>query len=228
MECKHCNGIFVNESDIKEHLAEYHEKLKFLCAKCDKIFANEQGLLRHQDLHKVERNCVCAKCDEAFHDNKQLLEHEQGHGDLEYKCEKCDKTYNEMRKLRRHDWRSHRSIECTICSEILDSRMEIADHGQNTHKMFRKMPCRYYPDCYDGDECLFYHNMDMETSEIKGGCPNGEYCSDQECTFNEKEHNKLQQLCKFQEKCYKTSCPYKHNSFRKSFLGRGPLEKARK
>ena len=93
--------------------------------------------------------------------------------------------------------------------------------------MFKKMSCRYYPDCYDGDECLFDHNM--ENSEIKlGGCPNGHDCSDQECTFNEKEHIKLQQLCKFQEKCFRISCPYKHDSSRKYFLGRGPSEEKRK
>ena len=223
--CKYCNEMFMKDSDVKEHLAKHHGKLQFDCVKCNKIFANEQSLFKHQETHKDE--FVCTKCDKAFLDNKQLIEHDQCHGNLEFKCEKCDKSYGEMRKLRRHDWRCHRSIECTICSEILESRLEIAKHRQDTHKMFRKMNCRYYPDCYDGDECLFEHNG--ENSEIKtGGCPNGQGCSDQECTFNEKEHMKLSQLCKFQEKCYRISCPYQHNSSRKSFLGTGPLGKIRK
>ena len=132
-----------------------------------------------------------------------------------------------MRKLRRHDWRTHRNIECTICSEILESRQEITKHRQSVHKMFRKLTCRYYPECYDEEECLFEH---VENSENKpNGCPNGQNCTDQECQYTEKEHIYLQSMfCKFKEKCNRSSCAYQHLAVRNSFLVAKHLEKRRK
>ena len=65
---------------------------------------------------------------------EHLLSHVQERRSDMFNCNKCDKSYSDMRKLRRHDWRCHRSIECTICSETLDSRQEIAGHRLNKHK----------------------------------------------------------------------------------------------
>ena len=86
----------------------------------------------------------------------------------------------------------------------------------------------HHSDCYDGDECLFEHIDLKENKQV--GCPNGQDCKNQECNFSEKEHtNPIRDgLCKFQEKCNRTFCSYKHTVLRKSFLGAGPLEKIRK
>ena len=216
-----------NKTRLKEQADKFHVK-EFRCEQCSKIFAKEQGLIKHKESHEQKLDFVCTECGKAFCDNSGLVEHMQYHEVMEHKCEKCDKVYTEMRKLRRHDWRSHRSIECTICSEILENRQEISQHRQNIHRMFRKMTCKYYPDCLDGDECLFEHISNQEN--IKEGCPNGQACKDQECVFNEKEHiNPIRDgLCKFQEKCNRIFCSYKHIFPRKSFLGAGPIEKTRK
>ena len=203
-------------------------KKHFSCEQCSKIFAKEQGLIKHREIHEQKLEFKCAECGKSFCDNSEFVEHMKYHKNIEHKCEKCGKIYSEMSKLRRHDWRSHRSIECTICSEILENRQEITKHRQNTHKMFRTLTCKFYPNCYDGDECLFEHVENMENSQE--GCPNGQVCKDQECNFSEKEHiNPIRNgLCKFQEKCNRISCPYKHIVLRKHFLGVGPLQRTGK
>ena len=134
---------------------------------------------------------------------------------------KCDKQYGDMRQLRRHDWRSHRSIECIICNEKLDSRQDISMHRQTKHRMFRKMACKFFPDCYDGEECLYEHAVvSYETC-----CSNGESCSDQSCLFSEKNHRKLNQiLCTFQARCNRSGCQFRHSVGRQAFLGESPLE----
>ena len=226
--CEQSEKHFTNKSRLKEQADKNHVKKEFKCEQCSKIFAKEQGLIKHQEIHEQKWEFVCTECGKKFCDNIGLVEHMQSHKVMEHECEKCGKIYTEMRKLRRHDWRSHRSIECTICSEILENRQEITQHRQNIHKMFRKMTCKYYPDCYDGDECLFEHISNQEN--IQEGCPNGQACKDQECAFSEKEHiNPIRDgLCKYQEKCNRIFCSYKHIVSRKSFLGAGPIEKARK
>ena len=107
-----------NKARLQEQVVEYIAKKEFKCEQCGKIFAKEQGLIKHQEIHNQKSECLCTECGKALYDNTQLVEHMESHKLMEHKCEKCGKIYSEMRKLRRHDWRSHRSIECTICSEI--------------------------------------------------------------------------------------------------------------
>ena len=129
-----------------------------------------------------------------------------------------------MKKLRRHDWRAHRSIECTICNEMLPSRQDISMHRQAKHRMLRKMVCKFFPDCYDADECLFEHIFISNEENASRWCPRGESCSDQSCLFSENDHRKLDQvlLCKFQASCIRPGCQYRHNVARQAFLGGSP------
>ena len=173
--CDKCNEIFDAQSDLTEHLESHDENTLFECNMCEQTFQGKEKLEDHTRLHKKQ------------------TEKEK------HKCSKCDKIYYDMRKLRRHDWRSHRTIECTICSEVLASRQDISSHRQNSHRMFRKIFCKYFPDCYDDDECLYYHNVDDESPSV---CPQGQECTDQSCTFSEQNHQTRKQvLCRFQEKC---------------------------
>ena len=106
--------------------------------------------------------------------------------ETQHKCTKCDKVYSDMRKLRKHNWRCHRSIYCTIFAEKLDSRLEIVSYRQNKHQMFRNIACIYFPECFDGDECLF-------------------------------DHGSSTVLCRFQSRCNRSGCQYKHNVSRRAF-----------
>ena len=124
-----------------------------------------------------------------------------------------------MGKLRRHDWRSHREIECNLCAEIISSRQDIKTHRESAHKQFRKVFCRYFPDCIDEEECLYEHGNNDDANDERDFCMNGESCDDQSCNFSEQKHSQVQVLCKFQSNCNRLHCLYKHNSARKAFLG---------
>ena len=85
------------------------------------------------------------------------------------------------------------------------------------------MACRYFPECFDGEECLYEHNTAENTGNV---CPNGEKCSDQTCLFNEQQHKSPQQMfCRFQLRCNRSGCPYKHSTTRRAFLGESFLGK---
>ena len=131
---------------------------------------------------------------------------------LTFSCNKCDKVYASMNKLRRHDWRSHREVECSICGKGLRSRDEISNHRKIEHNMFRKTKCKYFPNCIDEDECLFEHDNESKY------CPKGSSCDDQSCVFSEVNHvNMPNMLCRFQAKCNRSECMYKHIRERSSF-----------
>ena len=173
-----------------------------------------------QSVMQCGRNCVL-KCEMEEH----MKVHEEQISRAEHKCNKCDKKYGDMRKLRRHDWRCHRAIECTICMKMLDCRQEISSHREREHRMFKKVPCRFYPDCFDQDECLFEHNNVANESNFSG-CPNGQNCSDQSCTFSEQKHRFInQQVCRYQARCNRSGCQFEHSVSRQAFLGESHLKK---
>ena len=94
------------------------------------------------------------------------------------------------------------------------------------HKILRKIPCKFFPECYDKDESLFEHvNLIENKSNL---CPNGQECSNQECLFTEKQHKTINKItCKFQELCNRVGCQFKHNGPRKAFLEVGQSKKGK-
>ena len=88
--------------------------------------------------------------------------------------------------------------------------------------MFRKVSCKFFQECIDGNECFFEH-QDNEKRKLKV-CPDGIQCSDQSCTFSEANHaSRGIILCRFQAGCNRINCSYKHVAERKAFLGVGSL-----
>ena len=180
----------------------------------------------------------CDQCDKKFKETSELKDHMKYHIQVnnksETKCDKCDKKYSNMSKLRRHDWRSHREIECNICGDKLESRQDISLHRQIEHQMFRKVTCKFFPECIDGDECFFEHKDNNQAEMNKNSknvdiCPNGEKCSDQSCSYSEWKHIKgYNALCKFQANCNRVNCMFVHNVQRKAFLGAGFLNSKEK
>ena len=141
-------------------------------------------------------------------------------------CNKCDKVYGNISKLRRHDWRSHREVDCTVCGERLESRQNISQHRKDKHQMFKIAKCKFFPQCIDADECFFTHNNvpnEGETNRFSRNayfCKDGENFADQSCPISESNHIKSKAvLCRFQANCNRISFSFKHTCERKAFLG---------
>jgi hypothetical protein len=246
--CIECQKIFKDKSELKEHMKTHEQKI-FACVKCVLVFPKESDLRTHKheiytceqcdnkyelknDLEKhvlthVQKEFICNICEQRFAQQESFVKHKKEHEQMpssdDYKCKKCEKTYSSMGNLRRHDWRSHRNIECTICSEMLESRQEISMHRENKHNMYRKIACKYYPECFDGDECLYVHNSALGGNQPSSLCPRGQNCSDQCCTFSEQNHRtQKSSMCRYQQNCNRSGCQFLHVSARKSFLGGSP------
>ena len=177
----------------------------------------------HVGDQKAEHFFTCQACNKVFKEEDSLKDHVIiVHAEKVFTCQICNKSYISMSQLRRHDWRSHREIECNICGENIQSRENIKSHRQTKHQMFKRIFCKYFPACLDGEECFFEHKKDFNVSEEYDGlsCPNGEKCVDQSCKFSEQRHT-LTILCKFQANCNRLNCQYKHNVPRKAFLEGG-------
>ena len=244
--CDVCDKTFIEKSNLTEH-AQIHIQVNGKqephdCDQCDRTFKEKKVLTEHKQTHIQVKNTFdklfeCDKCTNTFLLQAEFTEHTQTHAQVKNscvrKCTKCEKIYSDMSKLRRHDWRSHREIECNICGDKLESRHEISSHRQSKHQMFRKAICKFFPDCLDGDECFFEHKQvehsEDEHASNRSVCPNRQNCSDQSCQFSESEHGEAMQiLCRFQGNCNRQYCLYKHTVNRRAFLGVSPLKTNRK
>ena len=231
-QCEDCDKKFEKEDSFMNHKQIHKRSQTLACDKCEDKFTLKRELMEHIVITHTELNDTqCREPGKGVAEIEVFVDIIQSHKDdaakVEYCCKKCDNIYFDMRKLRRHDWRNHRTIQCTICSEMLESRQDMTSHRQNKHKMFRKLPSRYFPDCYDGDECLFDHNIKEETN--LSVCPNGQNCVDQSCSYSEQNHRSQRpNLCRFQEKCNRAGCLFKHMCVRNAFLGVSPSNTKRK
>ena len=106
-----------------------------------------------------------------------------------------------------------------------ESRQEISTHRRNEHDIVRKIKCKFYPDCIDQDECFFVHKESTPQSEENGNrqyryCVQGEECQNQSCEFDETKHKNMKDImCRFQARCNRSECAFKHIVERASFLG---------
>ena len=227
-KCGTCGDNLQDEEKLKSH-EENHKNDSTYCYKCDEIFVVKGDYVKHQEKHREKITYKCDVCEEIFGTSSELLSHVKVHESnhevhpekKDLNCSKCGKKYSDISKLRRHDWRSHRSIPCNICGEELQSRQDIAGHRQKKHGMYRIALCKFYPNCFDQEECLFKHeegnqNQHEVTLDV---CPEGENCNDQSCGFSEWKHKISTVLCKFQQNCNRYNCPFKHLVARKNFLG---------
>ena len=230
-ECEVCEIIFPNQNELAEHSRKTHMMVNsFQCSRCEEVFENNQKLKEHAAVHTNNVSYKCDKCDISFKEcadfDKHKMKHRAEMDVTEVSCSKCDKIYTNMSKLRRHDWRSHRKIDCNICGKALQSRQHISEHRQTEHGMFRKLKCKFYPDCIDEKECFFTHedgtdNNNAQSVQIKTKyCPSGEACKNQSCEYSEQNHKNTRDiLCRFQTKCNRSDCIFKHDIEKSSFLG---------
>ena len=223
--CDQCSNRFYKIEELDLHKKYHGQSLQYNCMKCGKQFSNKVEFSEHEQGHNEEKAYQCEKCAQYFSGNDELIKHiEVDHVTQleEVNCNKCNKVYSSMDKLRRHDWRSHREIECNICGLNLSSREEISNHRKIEHQMYRKFKCRSFPNCIDEDECFFEHddNPDDRKAERSYFCPQGLNCRNQACDYNQSKHVDVGNvMCRFQTKCNRSECIFKHTMQRSSFLG---------
>lgn len=165
------------------------------------------------------------------------------------KCNKCPKEYETMDKVRRHEFRAHKIVDCFHCGQKIRNRVELQKHKQNEHRMMKVPECKYFQEgkCLDGEECLYdhqkrilnqhpheeqaqplFHKQQVESRSQKySQCRNGPSCNDQD-HFGPSGHLiKSEVKCRFQETCYKETCPFKHTVQREAFLEVGAKTRQR-
>jgi hypothetical protein len=226
--CYKCQNIYESESSLKDHTNKCHkadDKKKFECTECTNMFYTKNALDEHVRQSHDKNTFDCTKCKNVYTIKADLEEHiRQSHG--REKCQQCNKEYSNNFELKRHIWRSHEIVDCMFCEKKLENRHNLKRHKNIEHMMTRVPNCKFYDEgkCVDGDECLFEHNttsaasierkQDANTSPKQTKfCKKGLKCERINCDINENGHKRIKEVpCKFQKRCKKPMCPFKHDA----------------
>ena len=194
-KCDRGGDNFPNKKTLKTHESTHIDDV--YCSICDEIFVEKEEFMKHQKNHTEQDEFKCEFCKNIYYTKSELILHVKIHErsnlaspNQEQKlvnCSKCDKQYRDMSKLRRHDWRSHRNIPCNICGEELKCRQDISEHRKQKHGIHQTAVCKFYPNCFDQEECFFIHKDGIQYDDQKSleVCQNGQDCNDQACTYSE-------------------------------------------
>ena len=148
---------------------EFSQTKNFLveCPPCGREF-NEREIEKHIEKHHLEVKTVCDICETEVGEGK-LEEHTSTNHKMEvHHCEKCPKTYTSTDHMKRHIWRAHTPIECSLCGTNIESRQGLKHHKEYIHKVTKSFECKHAKEgkCMDGEECLFSHYVkDIEVND---------------------------------------------------------------
>ena len=213
------SSTFKNYNELNNHLKTHIEEEAYKCELCGHFFQDKISITDHALEHVLHKSSRCDTSKVRSDSRTRMKNHEKQPESLEFQCKLCEKIYPSMKELRRHDWRSHRAVNCNICDEKIESRQDIGDHRKTKHQLSKKIYCRFYPECLDGDECFFVHEQIKRPISRGPMCPKGQFCSDQSCEYSEGNHkNPNHTMCKFQAQCTRKLCPFQHSVERVAFL----------
>ena len=207
-DCLKCHTTFKSQDDVYKHANVCTKVIEpFICNKCNRELISKTGLNKHmerckreeRDATKAQVECwngtQCKffrynKCS-YFHPQKSRSEEpwqtvdrrrpKQSHSDQAWACNKCNEKFT--------NWGEKRTHKCQ--HEQNNRKNTIA---ANTNK--KDIECFRGPNCFRlaNNTCWFKHTSVQKTS------PHGGHKASSNTTF----------WCKFQDKCTRSSCTYKH------------------
>ena len=139
-QCVLCNEKFLQNSLLRAHISNLHEKH---CNICNMDFIRNQTLLRHiETVHKKSKSeeYKCSVCSKTFSRKWNLTKHTSKVHSKEEKCPICDKNFPSMAQfsdLKIHIATAHEgriSYECSLCSRKFLNKYNLIRHMSTVHE----------------------------------------------------------------------------------------------
>ena len=140
IQCPFCEYRPVNSSNIKHHVANVHQGLKYDCTNCDYQSGDKSNLRRHIEKSHLGVTYTCAFCKHVCSSKQLLKSHvDVKHNGLLFKCDNCQ--FNSARKsnLENHILVQHNGVafDCSIWQHKNNRKQGLVNHIKKTHEGLR-------------------------------------------------------------------------------------------
>ena len=241
--CTECGYQGQNESNLNQHKKDKHLQdllVNYPCEICDYNAVNIDDLRVHkQSTHEYK----CEVCNHIVTTNYQLTKHKaEEHGKDRISCTKCDSTLRTKQGLRAHMQLFHGKPEqfsCQECDYTTMSEPEIEYHkaSHKTKAKFHSQPeyyaCHKCPFTTENEAELelhkakqhetqcYNHGNDKDIRQSQKEKRGKQYChywNYSSCKFGVQCRFLHEEIpsCRYQENCYKETCPFFHVVSRKT------------
>ena len=151
-KCEICNHSTVSKYNLKAHMKQIHENIKYECSMCESQYTSKTALSNHiAKVHtKTCKEYKCHICDYKTNFKQLLKIHVDGiHEGITYQCSipSCGSVFKYQANMRAHikniHGRQKRKYSCDKCEFKADRRSLIDQHIQSQHlgKMFKCDQC---------------------------------------------------------------------------------------
>ena len=116
--CAVCEKVFVEVSQLQDHIKSAHQVVQYLCDKCDYKTTDQELLNTHVNFshdEPIPEKFTCEECKDEFNEKTKLEEHQETHKkQISYLCDLCAQETNSDEDLIQHKLSNHQEEIQTI------------------------------------------------------------------------------------------------------------------
>ena len=140
IQCPFCEYRPVNSCNIKRHVANVHQGLKYDCTNCDYQSGDKSNLRRHIEKSHLGVTYTCELCQHVWNSKQLLKSHvDVKHNGLLFKCDNCQFKSARKSNLENHILVQHNGVafDCSIWQHKNNRKQGLVNHIKKTHEGLR-------------------------------------------------------------------------------------------
>ena len=136
VKCAHCDVICSHIGNLKRHIKNKHDGIKFYCSECDYKATQKTDIKRHKEYKHEGIRVTCDECGHKSTTKGALKIHVDSiHKKIRYPCHSCEYKATTAGSLNLHIQSKHTivSIRCDQCKFVTNNRVALTSHKKKYH-----------------------------------------------------------------------------------------------
>ena len=137
IQCPFCDYKPANTGNVKHHVENVHQGLKYNCTNCDYKDGDKSNLKKHMERVHFGVTYKCELCRQVFSSKSSLKHHADiKHTELFFNCENCEFKAPRRCILDKHILVQHEGItfDCQICQLKYNWKESLNHHNKKNHE----------------------------------------------------------------------------------------------
>ena len=136
VKCEHCDVICSHIGNLKRHVKNKHDGVKFYCSECDYKATQKTDIKRHKEYKHEGMRFSCDECGHKATTKGALKIHVDAiHKKIRYPCHSCEYKATTPGSLNLHIQSKHTkvSISCDKCDFTAQNKLALKYHKKKFH-----------------------------------------------------------------------------------------------